>query len=147
MPKSGLQHAMGKDNSKRNMIIVASIAGAILLTVIIVAMSQGGGDDTPGGGGGGGGSSGGGETPIDAYKIAYSKAYPSGSIEDVKRLCEMAWKRHQAGQGDAQQLRMWESHWRWSCRRIIDAEPDNALAHERLGDVLFDLKEAEAMVE
>ena len=150
MPKSGVQKAMGQDNSKRNMIIGASIGGGVLLIAILIGIFSQNGDDAPPAGKKGGDS----VKKVDAYTIAYSKAHPGppnddrrGPIEDVKRLCEMAWQRHQAGQGDAKQLTMWESHWRWACRKIISAEPDDALAHERLGDVLFDLKEAEAMVE
>ncbi len=47
MPKSGVRHAMGKDNSKRNTIIGASIAGVVLLIALIVPLAMNGGDETP----------------------------------------------------------------------------------------------------
>lgn len=147
MPTSGLKHAIGKDTSKRNTVIVGSIAGGVLLIVAIIVMatSSGDGDDPtrPNAGGRAG------HPPVneDPYKIAYTKAYPNGSLEDIKRLADMAWQRHKAGRGSVEDMRLWESNWRWASRQIIAREPDNALAHERLGDVLFDLKEAEALVE
>lgn len=146
MPKSGLHHAMGKDNSKRNTIIAASVAGGVLLIAIIIAVIVSGGKDTPTKADGGG-NRGGPTKKVDTYTIAYHKAWPSGEIADIRRLCNMAWERHQAGESDAGQLRKWESHWRWACRQMIAVDADDAVAHERLGDVLFDLKEAEAMIE
>lgn len=149
LPKSGLHQAIGKDKSKQSTIMAAAIGGGILLIAIIVAIAVGSGNDDPGkpGGGGDPAGPGGGAPKVDAYTLAYNKAYPSGPLEDVKRLGDMAWQRHQSGQGSPQELRMWESHWRWACRRIISFDKDNALAHERLGDVLFDLSEAEALVD
>ena len=137
---------MGKDNSKRNTIIGASIAGVVLLIALIVRLAMNGGDETPNSGApanvGGGPAK-----KVDAYSRAYDKAFPNGTIEDIKRLGNMAWERHQAGKGDATQLHKWDLAWRWCCRQMIANDKDDALAHERLGHVLFDLKEAEAMIE
>ena len=137
---------MGKDNSKRNTIIGAYIAGVVLLIALIVRLAMNGGDETPNSGApanvGGGPAK-----KVDAYSRAYDKAFPNGTIEDIKRLGNMAWERHQAGKGDATQLHKWDLAWRWCCRQMIANDKDDALAHERLGHVLFDLKEAEAMIE
>jgi len=136
-----------KADSNKKVVIAACAVGGVLLVILIIVLSSGG-DKGPSQ-----------QTQDEAaarspaenpYNIAWTKANGpgfSGPIEDVKRFADMAWDKHQSGEGSAEDQTKYRSHWRKAYRVLTEREEGYAVAHERLGDVLFDRTEAVKLAE
>ena len=126
-------------------MIAAAGGGMLLLAVIVIIVVSSGGKD--GNAAGPGGERVKTEKDFDPYDVARTKAQ-NGNYDETKRLAEMAWNRFNSAKGrNAEDEKKYRRHWRWAYKQILRREPQNAIAHERMGDILFDLKEAQSLAD
>lgn len=143
----GASHAAKKPLNK-GVVIGCALGAVALVTVLIMVLNSSGPDESKekskssaAGSAKGGGSK---RRSSDPYVDARQAAVNERTVAAYTAFGDLAWTRWETAKKASKRVaaRQHEKDFRWAYGRIVEKEPDHALAHERLGNVLFDLEEA-----
>lgn len=132
-------------------LLIGGIAGCLAVAGLIIALASRGGGNSGGGGGEAANSGSGGaatrETAIrDPFETLKSEAKTSGApVAKLLEFGEMAQTRLDAAlrSGNSADAKTYERESRWAFEAILRQVPDHEQANQRLGNVKFDMDEAE----